>query len=91
MDYSQYPKKERQYEFFESYLKTVTPEREPSEEELHRLYVNVNKCSLLSNMFWATWSLVQAHVSDIKFDYMDYAIRRYKQYYILKKEFENLQ
>jgi len=59
-------------------------------KELHNMFVSVNKFALASNFFWATWALVQAAISDIKFDFMDYGIKRFQQYYKLKEEHKNL-
>jgi ethanolamine kinase len=48
VDYSKYPNKEQQYEFFRSYLKSFNQtEEEPNEHELNNLYKEVNKFSLV--------------------------------------------
>ena len=46
-------------------------------EELRDL---VEKFSPLSNLLWGIWSLIQAELSDIDFDYINYAMQRLKQY-----------
>jgi len=89
--YKYYPNKERQYEFFRAYLKSYNDTtEEPTEEELHKMFVSVNKFALASNFFWATWALVQTKISDIEFDFLDYGVKRYKQYYLFKEEFKDL-
>ncbi|XP_057290691.1 ethanolamine kinase 1-like isoform X2 [Hydractinia symbiolongicarpus] len=48
------------------------------------LYVQVNQFSLASHLFWGIWALVQAHVSQIDFDYMEYGILRFNEYFARK-------
>lgn len=48
LDFSKYPNKEQQYEFFKAYLKTLKSKQTPTESDLHNLYVEVNKFSLVS-------------------------------------------
>jgi len=51
-----------------------------SEEELARLYVEVNQYTLASHLFWAIWGLTQAKNSLIDFDYFDYSLKRLQIY-----------
>ncbi|PRP77227.1 hypothetical protein PROFUN_15121 [Planoprotostelium fungivorum] len=73
--YEQYPSKEKQYEFFKSYLKRLDG-RDPSESELEKWYTDVQRMSLVCHFFWGIWALVQAHISQLTFDYLPYGINR---------------
>lgn len=52
----------------------------PSEDEKTKLYKEVEGFSLISHFYWGLWALVQAMVSDIDFNYMDYSILRFEEY-----------
>lgn len=41
-----------------------------------------------SHIFWGTWSVVQASVSKLDFDYLDYARLRYHGYHYHRKVFD---
>lgn len=56
------------------WLKTFLEEKtggQVEEKEIEKLYVQVNKFSLLSNFFWGVWALVQAAHSTIDFDFLE--------------------
>jgi len=88
-DYSRYPQKEQQYQFYRTYLAQVKG-GEPTEQELDSMYVEVNKFALLSHFYWGTWALVQANISTIDFDFLDYALLRFNEYFLRKPEFLSL-
>jgi ethanolamine kinase len=48
--------------------------QEFDKEKLEALYVEVNQFALFAHLFWGIWALVQASVSDIDFNYMEYAV-----------------
>ena len=48
--------------------------------------IKVNKFTLASHLMWGIWSLVQAQVSKLEFDFVAYAQIRFDQYYKKKKE-----
>ncbi|KAJ2721064.1 hypothetical protein GGI07_004207 [Coemansia sp. Benny D115] len=83
-DYSRYPKKENQLAWFKVYLDQLSMDSSP--EELEKMYREVSFFQLGSHAYWGIWGLVQAHVSDIDFPYMDYAKMRFEQYYKIKKQ-----
>lgn len=58
----------------------------PSQQDKDRLYKEVNGFSLASHYYWGLWALIQAMVSDIDFDYMDYAVLRFNEYDKRKQE-----
>jgi len=84
-DYTKYPNKTQQYQFFHAYLKEFYG-TEPSENDLHNLYVEVNKFALGSHILWGIWALVQEYYSDIDFDFLQYGIDRFKQYFKIRDE-----
>ncbi|CAH1971260.1 unnamed protein product [Acanthoscelides obtectus] len=69
MDYARYPDKMLQTDWLRTYL-TEYLGCEPSQAQIERLYVQVNKFSLLSHVFWGVWALIQAEHSYIDFDYI---------------------
>jgi ethanolamine kinase len=102
-DYSKFPSKKSQMEWFAVYLrqlknagssanssaKVKDPSSDlpdPSKEELEAMYREVSLFTLASHFFWGLWALIQAQYSDINFDYMAYAILRFKCYEEFKKE-----
>ncbi|XP_051132238.1 probable ethanolamine kinase [Andrographis paniculata] len=78
-DYTMFPTKEEQYHFFRHYLKPDNP-NEVSDAELEALYVETNAYTLASHLCWGLWGLVQAKVSPIDFDYLEYFFLRYNEY-----------
>lgn len=56
------------------------------EEELDRLCAEVDHFRGLPGLFWGVWSLIQASISDIDFDYAWYADRRLQDYWDWKHE-----
>ena len=55
-------------------------ERQPTELELERAYVEANKFTLASHLYWGIWGLAQAKVSDIDYDFFQYSLRRLTMY-----------
>ncbi|CAM8907604.1 unnamed protein product [Rhodiola kirilowii] len=88
-DYSLYPTKEEQDHFFKHYLDPYKPD-EVSNEEVEALYVETNTYMLASHLYWALWSLIQAKMSPIDFDYLEYFFLRYNEYKRRKKECTDL-
>ncbi|XP_039039612.1 probable ethanolamine kinase [Hibiscus syriacus] len=78
-DYSLYPSKDEQYHFFRHYLQPEKP-YEVSEKDLEALYVEANTFMLASHIYWALWAIIQARMSPIDFDYIEYFFSRYNEY-----------
>ncbi|KAJ2705543.1 hypothetical protein FB645_002332 [Coemansia sp. IMI 203386] len=78
-DYSRYPTKDAQLEWFKAYLDQAN--LDSSLKSLEKMYVEVCHFQLASHFYWGVWGLVQASISDIDFDYMDYARMRFDEYY----------
>lgn len=101
-DYSKYPTKDFQLQWFEWYLTEYNGGKDwwllcnylyssmyvlvkPSQQELEHVYREVEGFSLASHYYWGLWALVQATISDIDFDYLNYAILRFNEYERRKK------
>lgn len=82
-DYSKYPSKEFQLSWLGHYL-SQSNGSSPDDELLSETLKSVNKFALVSHFFWGIWALVQASISDIEFDYIEYAALRIGQYHKLK-------
>ncbi|XP_077240832.1 protein kinase superfamily protein isoform X1 [Tasmannia lanceolata] len=78
-DYNLYPDKDAQYHFFRHYFQPDKPHK-VRDEDLEALYVETNSFMLASHLYWALWALIQAKVSPIDFDYLDYFFLRYNEY-----------
>ncbi|RHZ47949.1 hypothetical protein Glove_564g24 [Diversispora epigaea] len=89
-DYSLYPNKKFQLQWLGHYLNARHPGKSATEKETNELYRKVNKFSLASHLYWLCWALIQHHLSTIEFDYLDYALLRFNEYYKKKDEFLKL-
>ncbi|KAJ1664305.1 hypothetical protein IW140_003043 [Coemansia sp. RSA 1813] len=83
-DYTRYPTKETQLKWFKIYLDTLG--QDSGEAALEALYKEVSFFQLASHFYWGIWGLIQAAISDIDFDYMEYAKMRFEQYYKIKSQ-----
>ena len=86
MDWSKYPSKESQCEFFRNYLRCLN-KKEANDDEIEHLYFVVNHFHMASNLVWCLWGFIYAGLSTIDFDYLDYAYMRLNRYFELKKQF----
>ncbi|XP_071737227.1 probable ethanolamine kinase [Rutidosis leptorrhynchoides] len=84
-DYTLYPTKDEQYHFFKHYLNPENP-NEVSDEDLEALFVETSCFMLASHLYWALWALIQAKISPIDFDYLNYFFMRYTEYKRRKNE-----
>ncbi|XP_067902401.1 ethanolamine kinase 2-like isoform X2 [Heterodontus francisci] len=95
LDFSMYPPKEMQLEWFKSYLEVYKEctgcEPMVTDLEVQKIYVQVNKFTLASHIFWGLWAVLQARYSTIDFDFLRYARERFKQYFKKKDEILALQ
>ncbi|CAG8539318.1 9114_t:CDS:2 [Paraglomus occultum] len=89
-DFNLYPNKDFQMIWLRNYLSAAHPDHDPTREEIEKLYSVVNKFALASHCYWGLWALVQARLSEIDFDYMGYAIKRFDEYNNRKEEFLSL-
>jgi len=89
LDYSKYPNEDQQKVFLRNYFKNMY-NREPTDNEFFKLVVEANRFSLASHFFWGIWSFIQAKISKIDFDYMQYGIERIARFRKTKDVFYNL-
>ena len=81
-----HPNAKQQHDFVKTYLQARFG-KEPSEEEVEKMCVQVHKHELFSNMHWFLWGLLQCPISTIDWDYWGYALNRWEHYVRVKKEF----
>ncbi|XP_056621949.1 choline kinase alpha isoform X3 [Triplophysa dalaica] len=86
-----YPPKEKQMQFFQSYLLEFDPGfanlSEKDQQKLtEKMLVEVDRFALASHFFWGLWSIIQAKISTIEFGYMEYAMARFDAYFELKRK-----
>ncbi|XP_042198173.1 ethanolamine kinase 1, partial [Callorhinchus milii] len=74
VDYSLYPDKHFQLQwlttYLEAYKRFTKKGSEVTNDEVHTLFVQVNKFALASHFFWGFWALIQAKYSTIEFDFL---------------------
>ncbi|XP_025830734.1 ethanolamine kinase-like isoform X2 [Agrilus planipennis] len=90
IDYSKYPSKELQYDWLKTYLLEFKNTDSVKDEDIYKLYIQVNKFSLTSHLFWGIWALIQAEHSYIDFDFIKYGAIRINEYLAKKEDFLNL-
>jgi len=73
-DYDLFPDKDFQCRWIAAYL------GDASLEALEKWQEEVESYVPISHMYWTIWGLLQAANSDIDFDYLSYAVKRFKQY-----------
>jgi ethanolamine kinase len=60
------------------------------ESDVNTTYVLVNKFTLCAHLMWGLWALMQAKLSAIDFDFIEYGKTRLDEYFRRKKEFLSL-
>jgi ethanolamine kinase len=84
-NWSRYPSRKLQWKWLRNYLSSFLHTDIISDDEITKLYIEVNQFSLAAHLYWGIWALVQAHYSDIKFDYMNLAMQRISRYLVTKR------
>uniref|UniRef100_H2Y500 ethanolamine kinase n=1 Tax=Ciona savignyi TaxID=51511 RepID=H2Y500_CIOSA len=87
-DFSLYPDRGLQLRWLRGYLAAYRGlvEDDVSDEDVEKLYREVNKFALAAHLFWGIWSLVQHKFSQIDFDYKGYSQLRMNEYYKYKEK-----
>lgn len=70
-DFSLYPNEELQKSWLKIYLQTYKNSEVVSEDEIEKLYKQVNQFVLMTHFFWGCWSLIQSQYSLIDFDFLE--------------------
>lgn len=86
LDFDQfYPSHEQQKAFVMAYLSnthdTASPPITPSNDEMESIIKEANEYALASHLFWGSWALIQSCLSNLEFNFLDYAHQRLKLYY----------
>jgi len=80
LDYERWlPSKEYQMVWIQEYL-TYRDTIVPLQEKVEELYRMVQQFMLCAHLLWSVWAVIQAENSDIEFDFVDYALQRFKEY-----------
>lgn len=85
-DWSLYPEYETQRLFATAYLsKGLKHGESVSEAAVERVLAEADLFSMMSNIQWGVWALIQAKYARIEFDYLTYANNRISRYLNQKK------
>lgn len=75
-----FPTRQEQINYLTSYLEEMykldPSKRKNAKWQIDYLLEEARKFVLLSHIFWALWSVVQAKISDISFGYLEYGLAR---------------
>lgn len=91
-DYSMLPTKSQRRDFIEHYVRSYQVHSYPQDSESHtiaaidQLYDQVDLFRGMPGFWWGVWSLIQAQISQIDFDYANYAELRFGEYHAWKAE-----
>lgn len=77
-DYSLYPKEPFQRDWIKAYL--IHYGEVVTDQSVQKVIDEVKLFTPLALSYWCLWALIQAQVSDIDFDYMSYAVIRFKEF-----------
>ncbi|KAG2379468.1 hypothetical protein C9374_006585 [Naegleria lovaniensis] len=77
-----FPTRDQQTLFLQSYFEGSSV----SEEQIEKYRRQANVMSLVSNLHWSVWSMLQHMFSNIDFNYLEYAERRMQWYYRIRDE-----
>ena len=82
---TQYPNDNQQDQFLNAYLETCGCT--DGELDLATMKQEIGKHTLMSHLGWAAWSIVQNQISNVEFEYLDYAKLRMEGYEFMKKRY----
>ncbi|KAH6660563.1 kinase-like domain-containing protein [Truncatella angustata] len=93
-DFSVLPTRAQRLEFIEEYIHTYfkllpaadRPADLNQDTEVSKLCVEVDEFRGLPGFYWGIWALIQAEISQIDFDYADYAEIRLGEYWAWRDE-----
>ncbi|KAL3438148.1 kinase-like domain-containing protein [Aspergillus tetrazonus] len=91
-DYSMMPTRTVRRQFLEEYVRSYAQHQgipESSQPKIvDQLFEDVDRFRGLPGLYWGTWALIQAQISQIDFDYASYAETRLGEYYAWRAETE---
>ncbi|KAL4942351.1 hypothetical protein BDV06DRAFT_192430 [Aspergillus oleicola] len=94
-DYNMMPTRSVRRQFLTEYVRSYAQHQGISEssqpEIIDRLCEEVDRFRGLPGLYWGTWALIQAQISQIDFDYASYAETRLGEYYAWRAATEGTQ
>jgi ethanolamine kinase len=94
-EYGAVPTRSQRGEFLNHYVasfyahslgKSASPSPSELEKGVDTLFAQVDLFRGIPGLFWGIWALIQAQISDIDFDYANYAELRLSEYWSWKAE-----
>ncbi|KAF4980950.1 hypothetical protein FZEAL_3145 [Fusarium zealandicum] len=88
-DYSAVPRQDQRLAFVKEYIKmyfSLTGEAVNEDDEVRKLMEEVDAYRGVPGFYWGIWSSIQAVISEIDFDYAQYAELRLSEYWAYKAE-----
>jgi ethanolamine kinase len=87
-DYSMLPTKSVRRGFIEEYISSYsrTANKKMDASAVDGLYEEVDRWRGIPGLYWGIWSLIQARISEIDFDYSAYAEERLGEYFAWRNE-----
>lgn len=87
-DYSAMPTKSVRRGFIEEYIASYsrTANKKLDSNAVEALYAEVDRWRGIPGLYWGIWSLIQARISEIDFDYSAYAEERLGEYFAWRGE-----
>ncbi len=84
-NYNMYPDESTQKMWIQMYLEEAQKLKTDNQDDVNSravnsLYSEVNKVVLGCHLLWIVWALYQVQHSPIRFDYLGYAVLRYKEF-----------
>ena len=89
-DYSMVPTKSVRRGFIEEYIASYsrTANKKMDLDAVDSLYAEIDRWRGIPGLYWGTWSLIQATISEIDFDYAAYAEERLGEYFAWRSELD---
>lgn len=87
-DFTVLPTRATRKDFLSHYLESYNShlQRATTKEDLDHLCNEVDRLRGVPGFYWGIWALIQAQISQIDFDYADYAEIRFGEYWAWKNE-----
>ena len=86
LNWDNFPNENTQRRFLKIYFETYyDSEKEINiDEKIDEMLEDIKWFDLASNFYWGVWALIQAALSNIDFNYNEYANLRFKRYFVVK-------
>ncbi|XP_053597991.1 ethanolamine kinase 1 [Microplitis demolitor] len=81
INYDLYPDEIFQRSWLRLYLQAYNKSSSVSEDQVTKLFKEIEKFILLTHFFWGCWSLIQYQHSTIDFDFLEFAAIRFNEYF----------